>query len=250
MRISMLTAVSLAAAPAASASAPVVVELFTSQGCSSCPDADALLSTWGMDGFKRGELLPLSYDVDYWDYLGWKDVFSTPAYTRRQRDYAAVLRTRTYTPQMVVAGQEAFVGSDRRAAERETARLAKAAFLYKVVLERPSGARALLGVRVSPPAKPEGVPHVMLAVFENGLSTTVTAGENAGKELRSDFVVRRLVDLGPIEGGKEFHRMVDDSLETSWRLDRLGAAVFVQDAATRAISGAASLYPLSAARPK
>ena len=97
---------------------PVVVELFTSQGCSSCPPADALIREIAHDPALRGRVIPLAFHVDYWDQLGWRDPFSSAAYSARQADYAskAFHGGDIYTPQMVVNGREALVGSNYRAA--------------------------------------------------------------------------------------------------------------------------------------
>ena len=246
-------AISLAAAllAAPAAAAPVVVELFTSQGCSSCPDADALLSRWGGARFAKGEVLPLSFDVDYWNYLGWKDAFSAPAYSRRQRDYAAALGARVYTPQMVVAGREAFVGSDEGALERAAARYAAEAPRARAsvtALPSPAG-RLRLRVQAARAAPGAGEARLMLALFENGLVTPVASGENAGRDLRADFVVRRLVDLGPLPAdGSPLRRAVDERWDPAWSKARGGAAVFVQELPALGVSGAAWAYPLSGAR--
>ena len=105
----------LISAESARAGGPVLVELFTSQGCNSCPPADAYLG----DLAKRRDVVALAFHVDYWDYIGWKDTFADAAWTRRQREYSRSLRTtQIYTPQMVVDGGQHAVGSDRRAVER------------------------------------------------------------------------------------------------------------------------------------
>lgn len=224
--------------------APVVVELFTSQGCSSCPDADRLFSTWGKAGFERGQLIPLSFDVDYWDYLGWKDVFATPEYSRRQRAYSRTLGVGVYTPQMVVGGRTAFVGSDAARAEGEAARRRGAASAASVRVTAEPSTRVHLRVDVQAPAE-RRASRVMLALFETDLRTPVTAGENDGRTLTNDFVVRRLLDLGPLPAdGKPFHRLVDDPWRAGWDKARSGATVFLQDPATMAIDGAASVFPL------
>jgi len=97
---------------ATSASGPVVVELFTSQGCSSCPPADRLLSKLSRDPRLAGRVIPLAFHVDYWDYIGWRDPFASPRWSQRQKDYARVFRSnRIYTPQLVVSGSTEGVGS-------------------------------------------------------------------------------------------------------------------------------------------
>lgn len=221
-------------------SAPVVVELFTSQGCSSCPDADAVISKWGASEFKKGSVLPLTYNVDYWNYLGWRDVFSTPVYSQRQRRYASALGVGVYTPQMVVAGRSAFVGSDGGKAQKEASRLQRREASRISLSGRIAGNRLKLAVAVQPMAEAAGKPRLMLAIFENGLVTEVSRGENSGSALRNDFVVRRLVDLGPY--GRKF---VDEAWDAAWKKENCGAAVFVQDLESMEILDAASLYPLT-----
>ncbi|MEM9683718.1 MAG: DUF1223 domain-containing protein, partial [Pseudomonadota bacterium] len=99
---------------AASSKNPVVVELFTSQGCSSCPPAEALLGELA----KRDDVVALEFHVDYWDYIGWKDEFAKPAFSGRQKQYVSSLNGRySYTPQMVIDGKTHVVGSDRRKVE-------------------------------------------------------------------------------------------------------------------------------------
>src|ERR1700677_2232866 len=101
-------------------SAPVLIELFTSQGCSSCPPAEEVLNTWGMSLFKTKKALPLAFHVDYWDNLGWKDPFSIPLATNRQRQYTDFYNaTSLFTPEMTVNGQLGFNGSDLSEAKNE-----------------------------------------------------------------------------------------------------------------------------------
>jgi len=112
-----LAAVTLTPAGQANADGPVVVELFTSQGCSSCPPADKILGELA----KRDDVIALSLHVDYWDYLGWKDDFASPAHTARQQGYATALGERMmFTPQMIIGGTDSVVGS--RAMELISAR--------------------------------------------------------------------------------------------------------------------------------
>ena len=183
--------------PAAAETRPVAVELFTSQGCSSCPPAEALMREFA----KRPDLVALEWHVDYWDDLHagatgkWKDPFSSPDHTRRQRAYNAALRGRpgAYTPQLVVDGTLETVGSQRaeiarlietRQATDETAAIAFA-----------SGAD---GLTVTAEA-PEGA-TVRLVRFAKALVTRVTGGENAGQSLAEAHVVRRQEVLGVVGG--------------------------------------------------
>jgi hypothetical protein len=232
-------------ARAARRDCPVLVELFTSQGCSDCPAADNVLSTWGADQVNKGMAVPLSYDVDYWDYLGWKDLFSAPAYSQRQRDYDSALGVGVYTPQTVVAGRSAFVGSDRDALEKTAARFQGGESCADIRIESVQSTGVKLSVTVDHVKAAKGELHVMLALFENGLTTKVLRGENGGSTLRNDFVVRRLVDLGTLPPkGHAFRRNFSGPWDPSWKKDRSGAAVFIQDAGTLAVLGASSLYPL------
>ena len=233
------------AAPASEAAPPVVVELFTSQGCSSCPDADALLSRWGAAEFAKGRVLPLSFDVDYWNYLGWRDVFSAPAHSRRQKDYARALGVGVYTPQFVVGGRASVAGADGARVEEAVRRLAGAPRPALIRVTSSPSPRVKLEVEIRQAGRPKGEPRAMLALFENGLVTAVGAGENGGRTLRNDFVVRRLVDLGPLPAdGKTLRRYVDDPWDPSWSKVKSGAAVFIQDGATLAITDAGWVYPL------
>jgi hypothetical protein len=236
----------LLAAPAAAAESAsrVVVELFTSQGCSSCPDADQLLSSWGAKGFAAGELLPLSFNVDYWNYLGWRDLFSAPAWSQRQSRYAAALGARTYTPQMVVAGRQAFVGSDGRQAAAAAARFRGEPPRARLSIGSLPSPRARLDVQVEPLPAAAGL-HVILVLFENGLVTEVSSGENGGRELKNDFVVRSLTDLGPLESGKTLKRRLEVPWESGWRKRSSGGAIFLQDPKTLAVYDARAAYPLA-----
>jgi hypothetical protein len=180
------------AAPVArAAERPVVVELFTSQGCSSCPPADLLLAELA----KRPGILALAFHVDYWDRLGWKDPFSSPMATARQRAYARTLGLRTvYTPQMVVDGGDEFVGSDRRAAARALDRAMAAARAPGVDVELRRDGDAVV-VRVGPVATLSRI-AVQLVSFAPAHVTRVTAGENGGRMLANANVVRAVATLG------------------------------------------------------
>src|SRR5262249_44601560 len=159
---------------------PVLVELFTSEGCSSCPPADAALAALARDpAFQAAEIVPLELHVDYWNDLGWADPFSAPEFTARQQEYARVFKSDSlYTPQMVIDGWVAGTASSaalrkgvQQAAEKEKVRLE-----VKVV-----SAKTGLEVVVKPPPGVSG--HLMVAVSEDRLSTKVERGENKGLTL-------------------------------------------------------------------
>lgn len=166
---------------AASPGSPAVVELFTSQGCSSCPPADRLLGELA----RRPGILALSHHVNYWDRLGWKDPYSSPEATQRQRDYALALRLRTlYTPQMVVDGRIDVVGNDAPAVERALARPRGPAAL-DLKLERVGATLVLRGGSATELLRVRRIDFLAHAP-----ATRVLAGENRGRALAHVNVVR------------------------------------------------------------
>ena len=181
----------LASAQPASAPAtpPVVVELFTSQSCNSCPPADAFLA----DLAKRPGVLALSFHVDYWDYIGWRDPFAQRGFTERQRGYSRTLPLRyVYTPQIVVDGRLQDVGSERKKIEALIARAANEA--VKHVALRVTGAAPNIKLEIdgndgASPAKPA---TVWLVAYDHVRTTKITRGENAGLSLDNYNVVRRM----------------------------------------------------------
>jgi hypothetical protein len=200
----VITAVLLGATLAAGtvpAATPILVELFTSEGCSSCPPADRLLARLSAEQPVPGAIVvPLSLHVDYWNRLGWKDPFSSPRYTERQSAYAAHLggSGRAYTPQMVVDGQTEFVGSDERAARKAIERTAREPRAFVRVVPDGTGS-----VRVTVAAAVAGA-DVWLAIVEDDLASDVTRGENAGKKLSHTAVARALVAAGRADAKGRF----------------------------------------------
>lgn len=210
----MLTGVvpSPAAAPPAT-----VVELFTSEGCSSCPPADALLAELA----RRPEVLALSWHVDYWDRLGWKDPYSSAAATARQRDYA---RTRgsgeVYTPQIVVDGHWQAVGSDRGAVEEAIGaarRHTTAALPVTLTLDPGKRARVMIGA-----SRDAVTGRVVLVAYDRRHVDTVSGGENDGRTLAHVDVVSGIAEIGHFDG-----RPMTIQALVAWHADRL--AVLVQD---------------------
>lgn len=195
----VLLVASCACHPASAADGVAVVELFTSEGCSSCPSADRLLSALVAETAKDGRpVFPVAYHVDYWNGLGWADRFAHPAWTDLQRAYAQQLgERRIYTPQIVVNGRRTFVGSDASALRRAlTEELARATPLdLSLELDNHPEPRSVT-VTLSLEGDISGV-LIRFFVVERGLVTQVSGGENRGRELHHDNVVRAARALGP-----------------------------------------------------
>ena len=173
----------------------VVVELYTSQGCNSCPPADRLLGKLA----ERDDLITLTFNVDYWDYLGWKDTLASPANTERQRHYAAAMRSRTvYTPQMVIGGRQHAVGSDAAAvAAAIAAEQLRSTGAPKLWLRHVDG-RVVISLRAA--AKAGINATVWLVRFERRRDVPIERGENAGSNLVYHNVVRDMRALGHWRG--------------------------------------------------
>jgi hypothetical protein len=224
----------LVAWASASAQNPVVVELFTSEGCSSCPPADALLVQLSQQKPADGtQVILLGEHVDYWNYIGWTDRFSAKQFSDRQSDYARALHAQVYTPQMVIDGHTQFVGNDAGQVRSSIAAAAKDAKPAQVSLAWEGNNRLRVSVTSSQPLKGK----VLLAVTEDGLSTSVAKGENDGKTLHHAAVVRELHDIGEVKAGV-FEKTVEVRRQGSWNAANLKVAVLVQDAKTDRIVGA------------
>jgi hypothetical protein len=227
------------------AAGPVVVELFTSQGCSSCPPADRLLTRLGEDPRFAGRLIPLAFHVDYWNYIGWQDPFSSARWSARQNGYAQAFRSnRVYTPQLVVNGRTECVGSEEGAVvSRISAALAKPPAGEVKLTVAPQGSGPIK-VGVDAKVARAGAKHgldVLVALYQTGLDTPVRAGENASRTLHNDYVVRRLEKAFtvPAAPGSEHAATVSIPVDPAWNRANLGVAVFLQDPVTLEIQGAA-----------
>ncbi|MEZ4364696.1 MAG: DUF1223 domain-containing protein [Kofleriaceae bacterium] len=204
------------AATVGASEAPVLVELFTSQGCSSCPPAERVVAELAQSHTLGGRpVVALAYHVDVWDDLGWADPLARPEFTERHERYAARLSDRRwYTPQAIIAGSAHRIGS-RRADLTEAVLAVPPVAPLAVEVARSSSA---LEVVATAPADAA----VWLAVWEDGVATTITRGENAGSEVVSEHVVRRLVKIAA--AGARGRATVE--LDPSWR--QLGAVAFAQ----------------------
>jgi len=223
-------------AQTADAAHPVVIELFTSQGCSSCPPADQLLTQLG--AADAGRVVPLSFHVDYWNHAGWTDPFSSHAWTERQVEYMRAFRLEApYTPQAVVDGATQLVGSDARELRAAIA-AAQAKPAAGIALRlAPEGSKVAVDADVDLPESLRGRRwELRVAVFETGLVTPVGKGENGGKTLHNDYVVRTLASAGKVEKPATLKTTV--KLEKEWDRSHLGVAAFLQDPKTLEIRGA------------
>jgi hypothetical protein len=209
---------------------PVVVEFYTSQGCSSCPPADELFAEIaGIPG-----VIALALHVDYWDYLGWEDVFGRAAHTARQKAYAKAHRERTiYTPQMIVEGEDLLIGHDEESLRARIAAHAAQPAAVSVALDRIG---AMLRIVVEPASGPVGPAEVQFVEYLPSRTVTVEGGENAG--YRHDFVniVTRWATIGRWDG--------QETVEIDHEIDAEagdGVAVIVQSPRHGPILGAAAL---------
>ena len=223
------------AKPAAAGEGPWAIELFTSQGCSSCPPADAYLGALA----KRPDIVALSFHVDYWDYIGWKDAFATRATTDRQRAYARVLKQRyVYTPEMVVDGIGHDTGRERAGIERLLAE-AQRRSPRRATPELSRNADGALSVKLAA-FQLDGAPvDVTLALYDRRHSTPIASGENQGRMLENFNIVRRLELLGRWNGSPASWSVEDAHLQPG-----LGAAVIVQGADHGPVIGCNKLEPM------
>jgi hypothetical protein len=232
-------------APQASQQAFAVVELFTSEGCSSCPPADRLLSELSEEADHSGQpVYLLSFHVDYWNYLGWADPFSREEFSKRQEKYARALGGRVYTPQMIVNGADEFVGSEARTARRrlddalQPDRKGKRDQGVMVSLEPKSGPdERSLDVTYKVSGHAAGT-LLNLAVVEKGLSVPVRNGENGGRTLRHDNVVRAFATVR-LDARGEGHSLI--RIPAAVKTGAASLIAYAQDAESLRILGAAKV---------
>jgi hypothetical protein len=210
-----------------------LVELYTSEGCSSCPPADQWLTRLKTQGNQLGSIVPIALHVDYWDYIGWKDNFANPAFAKRQRDMAALGRARgVYTPQLAINGQDTRSWVSESRFKNEIASInrmpAKAEIRLAVNTQTAKSVQVSTNIKTT-----EAGPLVYyLALQENNLQSTVNAGENRGELLRHDYVVRQW--LGPFKVGTEgkISASHEIQLQPAWKQGDLSLVAFVQNSAT------------------
>jgi hypothetical protein len=213
--LALTAASTLMSRSAHAADGPVLVELFTSQGCSSCPSADAAFAHL----LARPEVLPLAFHVTYWDRLGWPDTLGDSRFDQRQRAYAKLLGSSgVYTPQMVIQGRVDVVGSEHDRVLAVVDRVHERAPATPITFD---GDHALL-----PAHSLEHPAHLWLAAFDAHYTVPVTRGENAGRTLEHANAVRDFIELGSWDG---VARAVVLPLEGLRSAGRTGLALVVQD---------------------
>lgn len=198
--IALLPVSVLLAASGPTSPRPVVVELFQSQGCSSCPPADAVLNALA----DRSDVIALNFAVTYWDQLGWKDTFARPAYTARQWDYAhAAGRTNVSTPQMIVDGRTAIVGNRQADVDGSIARARASAVEVPIAVNGPT--IALPAVRTT-----KSVTLWLVRYDPRTIQVAIRAGENGGRTIPHRNIVRDLISLGTWNGTAKTFRFPAD----------------------------------------
>lgn len=218
-----------------SAKMPVLVELFTSEGCSSCPPADKVLAYLQKEQpFQNAEIIALSQHVDYWDGASWRDPFSSALFSERQTIYARKLSLQSvYTPQMIVDGRTEFVGSDSGKAANAIMDAAKNK-KGKIEIALDNGS---LKINISELPKHENA-TIYLAIAENNLASNVKGGENSGEHLEHTAVVRELKTLSAIDPkSSEFSSEINAEIKPDWKKENLKFVVFVQENDSRKILG-------------
>ena len=248
--LSFLLPASVAAMPASESPSssdgrtPVLVELFTSEGCSSCPPADALLQKLDQQPIAGEEMIVLSEHVDYWNHIGWKDPYSARFYSDRQGIYAKRLGlSDVYTPQMVVDGTSQFTGSDAALAEKAFANaLTKPKIAVRLSSVSPGATNVLLA-HLETGALQEAFglreADIYVAVALNRAESPVSGGENSGRRLSHTAVVKSIVKVGRLRKGQPFAQDVQLKLDPGTDTRNLRLIAFVQEPGQGRVIGAA-----------
>lgn len=223
---------------------PVLVELFTSEGCSSCPPADKFLEKLDRQPISAAEMIVLSEHVDYWNHIGWKDPYSSHLYSDRQSTYASRFGLDSvYTPQMVVDGATEFVGSNSALADKAFAQVLNtpkiAVHLSSVSLGPVQTLRARVEVDALPSSIRQREAEVYVVLALNHAESRVSGGENGGRTLSHVAVVRDLVKVGPLKHDSGFAQDIQLRLESGLDTRNLRLIAFVQEPKQGKVLGAA-----------
>ncbi len=243
-RVTRITILAFAALAAASGEprTPVIVELFTSEGCSSCPPADDLLTRLDREQPIPGvEVIPLSEHVTYWNSSAWHDPFSAQSFTWRQFGYKTLFHLDSpYTPELVVNGQTELTGSDWDAANKAIRAAAQTPRTAVTVSVKGSD---ILSAQIEP-LKGAVAANIKLAITESNLASSVSGGENGGRRLRHTAVVRSLTTIGQLNAKHPtYSGDTRLKLDPKWNRNNLKLVVFVEEQDTHHVLGAAAIRP-------
>ena len=221
---------------------PVLVELFTSEGCSSCPPADVLLQKLvQLQPVPGAEIIALEEHVDYWNHDGWIDPFSSPEWTQRQQNYVALTNNQSYTPELVVDGSTQFNGSDGPKAVEAIEKASRETKVQVTITPEKNSHGVTVSVGPIPELGKDSA-EVWFAITEDGLHSQADAGENKGRTLNHIATLRSLHKIGTADAHKpvSFSGDADVKINSRWNPGNLHVIVFVQSKKSRAILGAAS----------
>lgn len=213
-----------------------LIELYTSEGCSSCPPADKWLRSLVPATFVAGEIVPLSFHVDYWDRLGWRDRFADPAYTERQQAYSKVSGSSfVFTPQVIAAGRNVQSWSNISRVQKDVRSELTVAPDASIVLQQQAVVAGKVGFEVQTQLRQGasfGEARIYAALYQNGLVSDVGNGENSGSRLQHDYVVRGFITSKPVDQSGKLTLKDSFTLPADAKLEAMGVAVFVQDVKT------------------
>jgi hypothetical protein len=218
-----------------------LLELYTSEGCSSCPPADKWVSSLNV---KSDKLVPIALHVGYWDYIGWKDEFAKPEFYRRQSEYASLHnKSGVFTPQTVLNGKNLSTGSNSKLSDALAAINATPARAdISLTLNQASSSAVEVSAKGKvKAADARGHSAGYLALYENKLSSQVKAGENSGEKLNHDFVVREWIGPLALDNNGEIQSDKKLSLKPDWKTANLGVAMFIQNRSSGEVLQALSL---------
>lgn len=220
---------------------PVVLELFTSEGCSSCPPADRLLADWDKQQPIQGvELIVLSEHVDYWNRLGWSDPYSAQLFSARQQRYAMTLGIDDiYTPQAVVDGYAQTVGSNAMKLNQVIEKAARQVKIPIGLSANRGNGKIDIHVHWDGAEKLRGPVTVYLALAQNEAQSQVKAGENSGQTLKHVAVARQITEIGKLTANTPFAKEMNVPVEPQWGNSGLRVIVFLQEKTSGKIIGAA-----------
>lgn len=219
-----------------------LVELYTSEGCSSCPPADRWLSRLKQQDPSKGQVVPIALHVDYWDYIGWKDPFAKPQFSARQRDMAALGNARVvYTPQVALNGRDYRAWTSDARFNADIASIHQTPPKAEIQLSSEAYGEDNIHVSARIKANVKSTLVYYIALQEQQLQTAVKAGENNGETLRHDYVVRQW--LGPFSLGADGRASArhDIPLQASWKKRDLAVVALVQNSASGEVVQALTL---------